>query len=73
MDLLAIASQQSNPTEETNKQVLQFLDYVVTHPDAKIQFLASNMVLNVHSNTSYLSALQAQSCAGGYFSLGHST
>ncbi len=28
------------------------------------------MVLNVHSNASYLSAPQAQSCAGGYFFLG---
>jgi hypothetical protein len=36
MALLAIASQQSNPTEETNGCVHQFLDYLATHPDAKI-------------------------------------
>jgi hypothetical protein len=67
MALSAIASQQSNPTEETNGCIHRFLDYMATHPDAKIQFRASAMVLNVHSNASYLSTLQAQSCAGGYF------
>jgi hypothetical protein len=36
MALLAIASQKSNPTEETNGRVHQFLDYMATHPDAKI-------------------------------------
>ncbi len=35
MALLAIASQQSNPTEETNGHVHQFLDYMATHQDAK--------------------------------------
>jgi hypothetical protein len=35
MALLAIASQQINPTEETNGHVHQFLDYMATHPDAK--------------------------------------
>jgi hypothetical protein len=34
--LLAIPSQQSNPTEETNGRVHQYLDYMATHPDAKI-------------------------------------
>jgi hypothetical protein len=41
-----------------------------THPDAKICYRASNMILNVHSNASYLSALLARSRAGGYFFLG---
>jgi hypothetical protein len=36
MALSAIASQQSSPTEETNRCVHQFLDYMATHPDAKI-------------------------------------
>jgi hypothetical protein len=36
MALLAIASQQSDPTEETNGRVHQFLDYMAAHPDAKI-------------------------------------
>jgi hypothetical protein len=70
MALLAIASQQSNPTEETNIQVHQFLDYMATHPNAKIWFCASGIVLKVHSDASYHSAPQARSHAGGYFFLG---
>jgi hypothetical protein len=36
MALLAMPSQQSNPTEDTNGCIHQFLDYMATHPDAKI-------------------------------------
>ena len=43
---------------------------MVTHPEAKIQFCASDMILNVHSDASYLSAATCRSCAGGYFFLG---
>ncbi len=70
MALSAIATQQSTPTEETLAPVNQILDYIRTHPDAKIRYRASNMVLNVHSNASYLSAPKAQRRAGGYFFLG---
>ena len=42
-----------------------------THPDARIWFRASDMVLNVHSDASYLSAPKATSRAGGYFFLGN--
>jgi hypothetical protein len=41
-----------------------------THPDAIIQYRASDMILNVHSDASYLSALKACIQAGGYFLLG---
>jgi hypothetical protein len=70
MALSAIASQQALPTETTSNHVNQFLDYIATHPDAKIQYRASNMVLNVHSNALYLSAPNVWCCAGGYFFLG---
>ena len=70
MALSAIAFQQSAPTEQTHDRVNQFLDYMATHPDAKIRYQASDMVLNVHSDASYLSAPNARSHAGGYFFLG---
>jgi len=70
MALSAIAADQANPTERTQKRVTQFLDYMATHPDARIRFRASDMVLNVHSDASYLSAPKARSRAGGYFFLG---
>jgi hypothetical protein len=38
------------------KRVNQFLDYMWTHPDAIIRYRASDMILNVHSDASYLSA-----------------
>jgi hypothetical protein len=41
-----------------------------THPDAKICYCASNMILNLHSNASYLSAQRACGRMDGYFILG---
>jgi hypothetical protein len=70
MALSEISSQQSAPTENTMKRVKQFLDYMWTHPDAIILYRASDMILNVHSDASYLSAPKARSRAGGYFFLG---
>jgi hypothetical protein len=70
MALSEISSQQSAPTENTMKQVNQFIDYMWTHPDAIICYRASDMILNVHSDASYLSAPKAHSRVGGYFFLG---
>jgi hypothetical protein len=56
MALSVIAAQQSAPTEETLACVNQFLDYIWTHPDAKICYRASNIILNVHFYASYLRA-----------------
>jgi hypothetical protein len=41
-----------------------------THPDAIIQHHASDMILNIHSDTSYLSAPKDFSRVGAYFFLG---
>jgi hypothetical protein len=70
MALSEISSQQSAPTENTTKRINQFLDYMWTHPDAIIRYRASDMIINVHSDASYLSAPKARSRAGGYFFLG---
>jgi hypothetical protein len=50
-------------------KVHQFLDYAMTHPDAMITYRASNMILAVHSDASYLSETKACSRAGGHFFL----
>jgi hypothetical protein len=50
----------------------QLLDYLATHPDATIRFRASDMIMNVHSNASYLSELDARSKACGHFFMGWS-
>ncbi len=70
MAISDITSQQAAPTEDTDNHLNQFLDYMATHPDARIQYCTSNMILNVHSNASYLSAPNPCSHAGGYFFLG---
>ena len=68
--LNSIASQQANATEATEKKIEQLLDYMATHRNAKVRYKASNMVLNIHSDASYLSETKARSRIAGYFFLG---
>jgi hypothetical protein len=70
MALFAIASQWAAPTQDTHNLVNQFLKYIATHPNAKIQYCAFNMILNVQSDVLYLRASNARSHAGGFFSFG---
>jgi hypothetical protein len=49
------------------------LDYLATHPDATIRYRASDMILHIHSNASYLSVSNAQSRLGGLFFLGNNS
>jgi hypothetical protein len=67
--LSAIASAQAEPTEETMERCKLFLDYAATHQDAIITYHASDMVLVVHSDASYLSEPKARSRAGRHFFL----
>eukprot|EP00804_Cyclotella_cryptica_P016154 CCRYP_004249-RA/>CCRYP_004249-RA protein AED:0.38 eAED:0.38 QI:0/0/0/1/0/0/3/0/604 len=65
----AIASQSSKPTVETLKQTKQLLDYIATQDEAVLTYNASDMVLAIHSDASYLSEPTARSRAGGHFFL----
>ena len=47
----------------------KFLDYVATHPGAKILYHASKMHLWIHSDASYINEPKAWSRNGGYFYL----
>ncbi len=51
------------------QQTLQLLDYLDTQEEAILSYHASNMMLAVHSNASYLSKPKAQSQVGGHFFL----
>jgi hypothetical protein len=53
--LSSIASEQATATENAAQRVHQLLDYLATHPDARIRFYPSEMILNIHSDASYLS------------------
>ena len=46
------------------------LKYLATNPYATIRFHASDIILNIHLDTSYLSYKSAKSRASGYFFLG---
>ena len=67
--LSTIVSKQAAVTKNTIKNLNHFLDYLSTHPNAKIKFMASDMILNVHSNASHLSVSKAQSRAAGIYFL----
>jgi hypothetical protein len=69
-DLNSIAVEQTKATEQTTAQCTQLLDYLSHNADAKICFHASNMVLNIHSDASYLLEPKAQSHACGHFFMG---
>ena len=51
-------------------RIVHLLDYLAIHPEEAIMFKASDMILNVHSDASYLSEKKATSRMGGNFFLG---
>jgi hypothetical protein len=65
-----IAAQQANATLNTTKAIQQLLDYCHTHPEAVIRYRASDMILKIHSDASYLSEAKARSRSGGHFYMG---
>jgi len=65
--LSALASQQASPTEETMQNCKQFLDCMATEPPMILTYRASDMVLAVHSDASYLSEPRSRSRIGGHF------
>ncbi len=65
--LSSIASTQAELTKETMENIKLFLNYAASHQDTILTYQASDMVLILHSNVSYLSKPKAQSRAGGHF------
>ena len=65
--LSVIASTQAKPTQLTMHKIKLFLNYAATNPNAVLTYCASDMVLAVHSDASYLSEPKARSRAGGQF------
>jgi hypothetical protein len=68
--LSALALEQAKGTERTAQDAVKFLNYCATHPDATIRYRASDMILSVHSDASYLSETKARSRSGGFFHMG---
>ena len=63
--LSSIAARQSKATTKVKEEVKQFLDYCATHPNAIVMFLASDMILALHPDASYLSEPESKSKAAG--------
>jgi hypothetical protein len=61
MALSTIASKQSKGMDNTMLKTKQLLDYLAKNPDATVRFHASDMILNIHSNASYLSKANVHS------------
>jgi hypothetical protein len=49
--------------------ITHLLNYCASHPDAVVRFIASDMILHVESDASYLSEPKARSRAAGYYYL----
>ena len=64
-----LASQQENPTDALWDDITWFLNYAATHPDAKICYSKSDMILHISSDGSYLSEHKSCSRVGGIFYL----
>jgi hypothetical protein len=55
MPINVLASEQSRATSDTADKVIKLLNYCNTHPETKIRYHASDMILHIHSDASYLS------------------
>jgi hypothetical protein len=60
MPINVLASEQSRATAVTADKVIKLLNYCNTHPETKIRYHASNMILRIHSDASYLSEKEAR-------------
>ena len=70
MPVSALSTDANNiETTELERRKNHFLDYVATHPNAKLNYTASDMHLWAHTDASYLSEPRARSRAGGFYYL----
>ena len=69
--LSQLSSAQATATAVTKYACLQFLHYCASHPASTIRYHTSDMVLKIHSDSSYLNAVGARSRQGGHFFLGN--
>ena len=67
--LSTIASQQANGTQAVLDACKQLLDYAASHPNASIRYCASDMILALDTDGSYLSEPEGKSRAAAYYYL----
>jgi hypothetical protein len=67
--LNTIALSQAKPTEKTKAECDHLLDYCATYPNTYLRYYASDMILHIDSDASYLCLPKARSRVAGYFQL----
>ena len=67
--LNTLSEQQPSQTKNTEAAITHFLDYAATNPSAIVQYKASNVILQIDSDASYLSEPMARSRTGGHYYL----
>ena len=70
MALSSITMEQTKATERTVARCTQLLGYLAGQADAKVGYHTSDMIMNIHSDASYLSEEKARSRTCGHFPLG---
>jgi hypothetical protein len=68
--LSTLRSTQSKAITQTIKHAKHLLDYLHTHLDTKIHYYPSNMILDTHSEASYLSKTDSCSHVAQHYFLG---
>ena len=63
--LSSLEQYQATPNNQTQGAINQVLDYCATHPQAILQYRQSDMILKIHTDSSYLSEPKARSRVGG--------
>ena len=67
MSLSTIESEQAKVTGHNIETIEQLLDYMASNPVATVQFCASDMILNIRSDASYLAVRNGRSIMCGHF------
>jgi hypothetical protein len=70
MALSAISVEQTKAMAKTMGRCIQLLDYLASNSEAKVRYYASDMVMNIHLDASYLLETKACSRACGHFFMG---
>jgi hypothetical protein len=70
MPIKDIATEHTKATAKKQEATDQVLDYMVTHPGSTIRNHASEIILHIHSDASYLSVSHARSHLVGHFFCG---
>jgi hypothetical protein len=63
MPVNLLASEQIKATAAPSDKIIKLLNYCTMHPEAKVRYHVSDMILNINSDASYLSHRELKSRA----------